>query len=225
MHEAVLAQSPVLKRCCQSGFQESLVKHINLPEDDVQVFGRVLEYLYKGDFDTSYASIFDLANGLAEVYLMADKYQIDQLKVLTVTKLTENFRGVARDPQVFFTMSQRIYANTPESDLPFKQYFRAEAPHYLQAMQEPVADQIDEFLSAGGSFATELFKVQDQVWQTKYEVMSQALRDAQARQARAMRGWRTEQELRDRFKEIFAEDHRAFHPRCRRCYADVCLFI
>ena len=50
VHEAILSESPVLAKICQTPMAEAKSKLIKIPEDDPGIFGRLLEYLYCGDY-------------------------------------------------------------------------------------------------------------------------------------------------------------------------------
>lgn len=50
VHEAVLSKSPVLAKICQAPMAESKTKVIEIPEDDPSSFGRLLGYLYCGEY-------------------------------------------------------------------------------------------------------------------------------------------------------------------------------
>ncbi|KAI9879324.1 MAG: hypothetical protein M1830_008845 [Pleopsidium flavum] len=160
-HQSVLSQSPVLARFCQPGFRESEVMHIDLPEDDPDVFGRLLEYLYPRDYSTTFTRAYDLADELASIYILAEKYQLKHLQSLTVQKL-KNVNALSRTPRAFFAISQHIYANTPDSEPFFRKYFLEEAPGCIEAMGTDGANEISELIILGGSFAVDVFEAQRQ---------------------------------------------------------------
>lgn len=72
-----------------SSFSEGVSKQITLPEDDADSFGRIIKHLY-GNNDAAFA--VDLlvlygAEKLAEMYCLAEKYQLPGLQELVIRKL------------------------------------------------------------------------------------------------------------------------------------------
>lgn len=144
---------------CKSGFKESDIKHIDLPEDNVDVVGRLLEYLYTGDYGSSSIATNDFANELASMYIIAEKYQVEQLKTLIIKKL-QTVDWLSTPPATFFLVSQRIYAGTPDSDVPFREFFAKEAPLRTVTIGSVGFDDVFGVMSLGGSFAADCFKAQ-----------------------------------------------------------------
>jgi hypothetical protein len=50
-HESVLRQSPFLGAACGSPSEEVLTRHIDLPDEEPEIFACVLEFLYKDDYE------------------------------------------------------------------------------------------------------------------------------------------------------------------------------
>ncbi|KAI9707787.1 MAG: hypothetical protein M1836_000749 [Candelina mexicana] len=140
VHKAILCQSPVFAKLCDSNFKEFKDKRIVLPDDDDQTFGRILSYLYSHVYTPPAEVTTDsisLALELADTYIMADKYGLSNLKALIV----ENFRtpevwdatglSIFENPVPFFMASERIYHNVPDNDTIFRAYFKEVAPGCL----------------------------------------------------------------------------------------------
>ncbi len=140
VHKAVLCQSPVFAALCDSKFKEAENNHIELPEDDPTDFGVLIHYLYVQKFDTkaTQEEPGDLADELADMYITADKYQLNLLKALTVKKFRAA-KTLSSSAQALFPAARRIYDNVPDSEVLFKAYFRSVAPSCLSKI--PAGEQ------------------------------------------------------------------------------------
>lgn len=84
--------SPVLACMTTSSFSEGLAKQITLPEDDADNFGRIIEHLY-GNNDAAFTvDLLDLngAEKLADMYGLAEKYQLPAFQDLIIRKLKQH---------------------------------------------------------------------------------------------------------------------------------------
>ncbi|MCJ1305224.1 hypothetical protein MMC08_008038 [Hypocenomyce scalaris] len=166
-HETVLSQSPVLARFCKSNFKEATTKEITLPDESVESVGRLLEYLYSGDYACAATQkTFDEAVELAGMYIIGDKYNLERLKILTMDKLIA-FEAFPTDRVDFFSLASLVYRRTPDSDKRFRNYFAFFAPAHIIAMKEPELRKLEEMMNAGGFFARDTFRAQTQAWATK----------------------------------------------------------
>ncbi|KAI4106438.1 MAG: hypothetical protein L6R37_002129 [Teloschistes peruensis] len=105
---------------CQGQFKERQSSRIDLPEDNPETFELILKYPYAVNFNTyeSVSTVSDnntAADSRADIYLIAQEFQLQDLKTLIVKKL-EIFTTVKEQPIAFFSLAKRVYANTPESD-------------------------------------------------------------------------------------------------------------
>lgn len=168
-HETVLSQSPVLARFCKSQFREATDKKIVLPDESVQSVGRLLEYLYSGDYACGGCEKpFDEALELAGMYIIADKYNLERLKVITMNKLIA-FTDFPTERMEFFQLADLVYKHVPDSDRRFRDYFAFFAPLHITAMQESEMRQLQEMMKVGGIFAQDAFSAQTQAWSNKME--------------------------------------------------------
>ncbi|KAI9877061.1 MAG: hypothetical protein M1830_004911 [Pleopsidium flavum] len=180
IHESVLSQSPVLQRICTGGFLESSTKHIELKDDDPEIFKKVLTYLYRGDFEPlfPFASVAvdrgtsadggtwvhsTLWPGMsmsqrdehsmesALVYTIAEKYQLERLKSIAVQKL-KNLQPLSSP--AFLALSFQVYSNVPESDTIFRDFFARYAPERLMDASEV---DLRPYLREGGLLAEDIF--------------------------------------------------------------------
>ncbi|KAI4251706.1 MAG: hypothetical protein LQ352_004694 [Teloschistes flavicans] len=171
VHAAFLSQSPVLKRMCHAGFQESQTRRISLPEEDTKVVRAMIQYLYGGDFcsfGTKEASpeettepaddLTQAADELAVIYIAADKYQLPDLKTLVVGKMTSHI-DIQNRPIEFLQMSRRIYLHIPDSQEIFRTFFKETAMKLPKQgeMTQDLGNVFNECISDGGIMAIDLF--------------------------------------------------------------------
>ncbi|KAL9119417.1 MAG: hypothetical protein Q9187_004029, partial [Circinaria calcarea] len=165
VHESVLSKSPVLARMCSGGFQESVSCAIQLPEDQPEIFGYVLEFLYMrsdGLFMEGYDGS-ELAKELADIYVMAEKYQIDSLKQ-TVIEMLSSIPELQQKPILFFRLARKIYQWLPDSDLNFRRFYRQHAASTLRMIDQDGLDYVRAMVNEGGTLATDTFDVQRAVF-------------------------------------------------------------
>lgn len=191
VHEAVIAKSPVLARMCQTPMAEAKTRIIKLPDDEPSIFGRVLEYLYCADYSPwTEASLanegrtwrprLSAVGGivpdrdselLASVYIMADKYQLEQLQELTISKI-KLLHTLSDD--AYYSMVQKVYDAIPSSDVPFRQYFMETAGPRLKSLQAPGLVKVLDKIEAGGPLARDYFEAQHKAFANEKEGSSGA---------------------------------------------------
>jgi speckle-type POZ protein len=78
-HSAIIAaSSPIFAAMFETGkFKEGQTRTVNIKDIDIQVFRKLLQFLYTG---SSGSSKNDSSDELQALYLAADKYQVDALK-------------------------------------------------------------------------------------------------------------------------------------------------
>ncbi|KAL8803994.1 MAG: hypothetical protein Q9200_006000 [Gallowayella weberi] len=161
-HASFLAQSPVFDRMCHGHFEESHTLQIRLPEDDPIVIKAIIQYLYSGsfhDFGTEEAcgNTADAANELAEIYIVAEKYGLEDLKTLILEKLDE-VTDVTWNIAEFLSVSRKIYACTSDSDDRYSKFFEvamAEMPSLLDIVRYHL-EVFQECVSSGGKLAVDM---------------------------------------------------------------------
>ena len=186
VHDAVLSQSPVLARMCQTPMSQAQNQLIKLPEDDPNIFGRVLEYLYCGDYNPSMTCTYMAdgvtakihltapggiipdrdANLFANMYIMADKYQLELLQELTIRKI-KLLHTLTDD--AYYAMVHKIYESVPSSDVRFRAYFMDSAPLRLRRLQAPELTRMLEKIEAGGALARDCFEAQHKAFMKEKE--------------------------------------------------------
>ena len=171
-HAKVLSQSPVFERMCNGSFKESAEQHIELPDDDANVFGCMLEYLYSGvvhGFETP--SQGSDAAVLADVYILAEKYQLNKLKELLITPMAVFLDSVEKEcAGCFFDAALKIYHNTPDSDLIFQDFFKISVTQLLDDKVPGMEAHIKRCISDGGKLALDTFDAYYKHMSTKHEV-------------------------------------------------------
>lgn len=177
VHEAVIAKSPVLARMCQTPMAEAKTRIIKLPDDEPSIFGRVLEYLYCADYSpwteaplgnegrTFKPRLFAVggivpdrdSELLASIYIMADKYQLEQLQELTISKIK---LLLTLSDGAYYSMVHKVYDAIPSSDVCFRKYFMESVGPRLARLQAPELTKLLEKIEAGGPLARDYFEAQ-----------------------------------------------------------------
>lgn len=166
VHQHVLERSPVLVCMTTGSFSEGIRKEIVLPEDDEDTFGRVVEHLYGNDdvaFDLSDLKESESANKLAQMYALAEKYELTGLKV----RIVEELKGadlLKKEAIDFFETSRQIWQNTSDSDQIFQAYFEEQALIHLKCLPKEKIEELSEMVDLGGSFARKLVRIQAKLY-------------------------------------------------------------
>ncbi|KAL8910404.1 MAG: hypothetical protein Q9171_004313 [Xanthocarpia ochracea] len=161
-HATYLSQSPVFEKICHGRFQESLMFEIKLPEDDPEVIRALIQYLYTGnfhDFGTIWSAHSPKGAGsqLARLYVTAEKYQLQVLKELVLSKF-----GSVLDPRErpleFLYMAESMYENTPDTDTTWRDFFKSFAARLQKPnrMSKSIRDIFDNFVYGGGAQAVDM---------------------------------------------------------------------
>lgn len=126
--------------CTNQSFPESQEKLIKLPEEDPKSFTYILNYMYGGDFaypspgkvqEQRNAGVFQYPtkkqidshlDRLADLYLVADRYDIDPLKRLVTTKMWPFAHGDAESCKHFVEVGSRIIDAVPSTDRIFAEF-------------------------------------------------------------------------------------------------------
>ncbi|KAI9717276.1 MAG: hypothetical protein M1812_004803 [Candelaria pacifica] len=94
-HKSVLCQSPVFSRMClhETPSKGEEMRHIFLEDDDPNTFALILEYLYTTNYHPLYAHPSSCEEvdvdlpGQVSMYIMAGKYELDNLMDLITKKI------------------------------------------------------------------------------------------------------------------------------------------
>lgn len=149
-----------------SSFSEGVSKQITLPEDDADHFGRIIEHLY-GNNDAAFdVNLLDLdgAEKLADMYGLAEKYQLPAFQDLIIRKLKQ-LDLLKENHMAFFRIVRQISQLTRESDNIFMRYFVDQAAAHMVAMSVQDYMDLSELAYAGGHFARIICKIQAALYQ------------------------------------------------------------
>lgn len=129
-HEAVLLFSPVLAHHCAWAFK----KEIRL-EEDPTIFSRLLKFLYTNDFEPHWPTIPDrliavmsqdalisYAGIFAQLFVMADKYKLQKLKIAVMRKYDNihTYLPVLK----MWGVAEEICSRISEDDITFFDWFK-----------------------------------------------------------------------------------------------------
>ena len=165
-----------------SSFSEGIRKEIVLPEDDEDTFGRVVEHLYGNDdvaFDVCDLSETESADKLADMYALAEKYGLTDLKV----RIIEEFRQselLCKSAIAFFETARQIWQNTAESDQIFQAYFAEQALIHLKNLPKEDIEELSEMVGSGGSFARKLVQLQGELYHEELTLAKKQLQSNKA---------------------------------------------
>ncbi|KAJ5737406.1 uncharacterized protein N7483_002531, partial [Penicillium malachiteum] len=179
VHSMVLCnQSGFFEKALSGQFQESQSRVINLPEDDPDIVKKMLDFCYRGDY------LDNLEDGTAEnaastscapceessltgvslapetinihVYLIADKYLIDRLTVVSQQKLQANLSDNWNDLH-FIGLLEIVYGNQfpPHSQL--KELLPEYAIEHLPTLEK--YPKFVEFRNCSSEFAALLLNL------------------------------------------------------------------
>lgn len=146
---------------CNGSFKESVENQIELPDDDANVFECMLEYMYRGALhgvETPTQSV--RAAMMADLYILAEKYQLSGLKELLIPPLASILDNAdATHIECFFHAARKIYENTPDSEVLFPASYKKEVAQMLGYRNQYVyiESHIKRFLFDGGKLAQDTF--------------------------------------------------------------------
>jgi len=179
----VLSQSPVLARMLAEKPQANAERELNLPEDAVEEFGKVLMYLYSKEFPIKNAKDLESTSSeLANMYLVAHKYELDGLKKLTLKKLEDTI-GPVDHPERFLTIAQTISSAIAPSDPILHDFLRGEICHLLGLknaynskieLTKNVQAKLQLLVSQGGPLAVDIFEAQFSVGSSRTKQAKEA---------------------------------------------------
>lgn len=161
-HEAVLSQSPVFEQICDELYEESEELQIELLDDDPTVFGFMLEYMYLGVFHVGETPKRDIEVALlADLYILAEKYQLEGLKKLLMVPLDAIVDDDTDAERIksFFDAARKIYENTTDLEVVFPKFFRQRVGQLLccTKLVPYIEADINRCIGDGGRLAQDTF--------------------------------------------------------------------
>jgi hypothetical protein len=118
-HKEILTRVKFFAACLDSGFRESKVNEMSLPEEEPEVFEKLLEYLYHDKIE---AEVFDLEDDgdmdyieredstvlmLAKVYAAADRYCMERCQNHIMDYFLVYRENRFATPRIISTLSKR----------------------------------------------------------------------------------------------------------------------
>lgn len=200
-------------------FSESVTKEIVLPEDDADSFGRIIEHLY-GNNDAAFEiNLPDLegAEKLADMYGLAEKYQLRGLQSRIVQKLKQ-LDLLKEDCMTFFHIAQKICENTRDSDKIFERYFADQAVKHLKSVSEDEIEELSDMVCSGTWFAKKIVQYQGNSYREmdlEWEMEKVGLKD-EVSAAKERLKFATAKSEADLAKA--SRMHRSQHPGCGYCH-------
>lgn len=219
VHRNILNLSPVFACMTTSFFSESITKEIALPEDDVDSLGRIIEHLY-GNNDAAFEVDrleFDGARKLADLYGLAEKYQLPDLQDLVIQKLKQ-LDLLKEDRMTFFHIARQICQMTRDSDKIFVPYFEHQAAIHMRSMSEQEFEGLSELVCSGGNFARMIYQLQTTIYRKSQ--LNWLTHEVSLKQRVAV----AENELQWTIQNTTADlakakrMHKGQHPACLQCH-------
>ena len=140
---------------CNGGFQENINSCIELPEDDADAFADVLAFLYAGNFELPRSTPSLCISRITLIYILAEKYQLEKLKILCVRKL-EHEVLIANDlDPMICVAAQQIYEHTTKLDAPFRPFFRGKMMSMINRDPFKAKEVFEEIARCGGDLAVD----------------------------------------------------------------------
>ena len=193
-HKAIVCtQSKVLAAMSDSGFRETSTSTFLLEDDDPATVERMITFLYTDNYDDGNPAVtvtdakpcvgpILMANTL--VYSIADKYDIQRLKVLAMDKFRKVECRVAWKCEDFPTIVAEIFNTTPDSDWGMRN-IAIEA--CARNMDELLASEIwNEFLADNGAVGLSILRFSRQHDKAKTEGMKKKIAAVQSDVLREM---------------------------------------
>ena len=164
VHTAILRKSPVLEALCDGPFLENQTKIINFPEDDANTIEFMLECLYSND-DQPNLNFIQVACEesntsflvqLAELYIAADKYQLQGIQAAVVHHMYSDLQ-VNGDISTFLAVARIIYDNTGTNHGHFPEWFRMAVRYALGVATPDGLRMFRDQIRDGGDLAADIF--------------------------------------------------------------------
>ncbi|KAL8769428.1 MAG: hypothetical protein Q9209_004656 [Squamulea sp. 1 TL-2023] len=161
-HASYLSQSPVFDFMCNDQILERHTLQIRLPEDSPEVIEAFIHYHYTGNF-SDYGTVAGCGNPesavyqLAEIYCVAEKYGLEDLKTLIVEK-SSTVINIDERVSVFLEVARQIYERTPDSNVTYCKFFKDKLYEMQRPSQMSELDRqtFDDCISGGGYLAIDI---------------------------------------------------------------------
>ena len=175
MHESVLKSSTVLAGLYSENDGSSC---INLPDDNPEDVGLMLEFLYRDDFpslgdEEKFIAASEENRNLASdelcrIYGLADKYDLPKLKDCIVGKFG-NMAKLKKFPLSFLDSAKKMYDCITDSDNPYPTFFLARTEKLFRkyGSNGKVRKWTEDAMLKGGRLARDIFLAQRKFYETQ----------------------------------------------------------
>ena len=172
-HPAVLCKkSKFFEKACESTFKEGLEKTITLHEDEPEIIHCMWLWCYGQDYLRDFHSESEPLSHAkravidAELYAIADKYDVEGLKEAASRELELHLEtalfGVRKDPKDLSDVLEAVemgYTLTPSSDRGARDaIMKSLGPHYSRLIKNEEFQEFHKSGLADGEFALDLLK-------------------------------------------------------------------
>lgn len=166
VHKAIICpQSKVLAAMSDSGFKESSTSSLQLEHDDPATVERMITFFYTGTYDqgnphvgtrdaTPFVGPILMANTL--VYSIADKYDIDALKIVAKAKF-ENLSFAAWKCEDFPAVVAMVFDTTLDTDAGLRDIVSRICARHVDGIL--ASDTWSDLLSTNGAIGLSVFKI------------------------------------------------------------------
>ena len=201
IHRKILASSPVFAAMCSSRWREGSNGSIDLPDDDPDAIGRMIEYLYgqKDEAFTLKMAGRDQADKLMQLYVLGDKYGLGSFQGMALDRLG-SLKCMCQDYETFFNVMSNHFADVPSTDVLFHLFFRTRGVSHIRCMSKERLQQLASKMESGGPFATKVFSM---LIEARFDVSKDE----------ADRTYKVKAQL-DKARRM----HQSQHPRCLQCH-------
>ncbi|KAL8702921.1 MAG: hypothetical protein Q9201_003901 [Fulgogasparrea decipioides] len=188
VHESVLSTSPVLARMCSDSLKNGGNPELNLPDDNPDEIGLLLEFLYgheneslSDDADFVRASVENrnkASDELCRIHLVGEKYELVELKECVAEKF-KNVTDLVKHPLQFLDVAKRMYSQIADSDTTYPEFFIKTAQDIVAkpTLGTEIKDWINREAVQDGRLATDIFHAQREAFITQKQQLEREIRD------------------------------------------------
>lgn len=164
---------------CKGDFKEAHQRQINLPDDDPIDIGILAEYLYMHNFwidgdPQPGTSKQDSAIRLAQLYRLANKYDLENMKDIVIDKLPL-YTNIWH-PEQWLAVAEIIYAVIPNSDEKYPKILRSLITRYLEIKGAQGVNGLNgamlDCIAKGGRLATDISRGSRKFWARRVREIS-----------------------------------------------------
>ncbi|KAI4103742.1 MAG: hypothetical protein L6R37_003670 [Teloschistes peruensis] len=171
---------------CSEVRKNNAAPHIELPDEDPDDFGSLLDFLYGSDFDSlsddenfNAATVENQSEAMDElrrIYMLGEKYQLPTLKDCVVGKF-DSAIDINKSPLSFLDVAKTMYNHILDSDSIHSDFFVETTQAILGklSLSSEVHKWINEQAPQAGRLARDLFVAQRNVYETQKKQQGQEI--------------------------------------------------